>query len=83
MAEENSTRNVTRFPEFNGKTIQGIEVYVAADHYSINVNFTDKTALVFSMEASISVFPYHGDWGTGDCKVLQEWAPVRSISLRV
>ena len=83
MTEDKSTRTVTEFPEAKGKTIESIQVYVTADHYSANVNFTDNTALILSMEPSINMFPYLGDWTTGECKVLKEWEPVKSISLRV
>ncbi len=60
MAEDNvnehperPTRTVTEFPETIGKVIQSIQVYVTADHYSADINFTDNTALILSMEASI------------------------------
>ena len=83
MANDKLTRTVTEFPEAKGKIIESIQVYVTADHYSANVNFTDNTAIVLSLEPSITVFPYLGDWKTGDCEVLKEWEPVKSISLRV
>jgi hypothetical protein len=83
MAEDKGTRTVTEFPEAKGKIIESIQVYVAADHFSANVNFTDHTAIVLSMEPSITVFPYLGDWKTGEREVLKEWQPIKSISLRV
>jgi hypothetical protein len=83
MAEDKTTRTVTRFPEAKGKIVESIEVYVAADHYSANINFNDNTAIVLSLEPSITMFPYLGDWKTGDCEVLKEWEPIKSISLRV
>lgn len=83
MADDKPTRTVTEFPEAKGKIIESIQVYVAADHFSANVNFTDKTAIVLSMEPSFTLFPYLGDWATGECKVLKEWEPVKIISLRV
>jgi hypothetical protein len=83
MAEDKPTRTATEFPEAKGKTVESIEVYAASGHFSANINFTDNTAIVFSMEPSITVFPYLGDWTTGDCKVLKEWEPVKDISLRV
>ncbi|HEV3317638.1 MAG TPA: hypothetical protein VG488_11735 [Candidatus Angelobacter sp.] len=83
MAEDKGTRTVTEFPEAKGKTIESIQVYVAADHFSANVNFTDRTAIVLSMEPSINMFPYYGDWTTGERKILKEWQPIKSISLKV
>ena len=79
---ERPTRTVTEFPETIGKVIQSIQVYVTADHYSADINFTDNTALILSMEASINLRPYIGDWKTGDCEVLKEWPEIKSISLR-
>jgi hypothetical protein len=81
QSPEERTRT-TEFPEAEGKIIRSIQVYVAADNFSANINFTDSTAIVLSMEPSITLTPYLGDWQTGDCKVLREWEPVKSISLR-
>ena len=61
----------TEFPEAAGKIIQSIQVYVTADNFSANINFTDNTALILALESSLAVSPYLGDWATGDCKVLQ------------
>jgi hypothetical protein len=83
MAEDKGTRTVTEFPEAKGKIIESIQVYVAADHFSANVNFTDHTAIVLSMEPSINIFPYLGDWTTGERKILKQYEPVRSVSLKV
>ena len=83
MAEDKVTRTVTRFPEAKGKIVESIEVCVTADHHSINVNFTDSTAIVISVEPSFTLFPYLGDWTTGECKKLKEWEPINSVSLRV
>jgi len=80
---EDPTRTVRRFPEAKGKTVESIEVYVTADHYSANINFNDNTAIVLSLEASVTMFPMFGDWSTGDPKILKEWEPIKSISLRV
>jgi hypothetical protein len=73
----------TEFPEAKGKIIQSIQVYVTADNFSANINFTDNTALILALEPSLTVSPYLGDWATGDCNKLKEWEPVKSISLRV
>jgi hypothetical protein len=83
MAEDKVTRTVTRFPEAKGKTVESVEVSITADHHSVNINFNDNTAIVLSMEPSINMFPYFGDWKTGQCEVLKEWEPIKSISLRL
>jgi hypothetical protein len=83
MANDKPTGTVTEFPEAKGKTIESIQVNVTADNFSANINLTDNTALILSMEPSITVSPYLGDWTTGECKKLKEWEPINSISLRV
>jgi hypothetical protein len=88
MTTENGTESpdertrTTEFPETTGKTIKSIQVYVSADNFSANINFTDNTGLILALESSLTVSPYLGDWQTGDCKVLKEWEPVKSISLK-
>jgi hypothetical protein len=72
---------VTRFPEVKGKIVESIEVYVTGDHYSTNINFTDNTALILHLEASIAMLSYYGDWKTGECNIIKEWEPVKSIPL--
>lgn len=79
---ERDTRHVS-FPEAKSKIVESIEVHVTADHYSVNINFTDNTAIVLSAEPSIAIFPIYADWTTGERKILKEWEPIKSISLRV
>jgi hypothetical protein len=89
MTEENGNESpdertrTTEFPEVKGKVIQSIQVYVTADNFSANINFTDNTALILALESSLTVSPYLGDWAMGECKVLKEWEPIKSISLKV
>jgi hypothetical protein len=73
----------TRFPEAEGKIIESIELTAEPGYYGIDVNFTDNTAMVFSIEPFVVAFPYLGDWTTGERKILKEWKPVRSVSLKV
>jgi hypothetical protein len=80
-SDDNRGRIVRRFPEAQGKIVKSIEVYVTADHYSININFDDNTAIVLPVEASVILSPFYGDWTTGDQKVIKEYEPVKSISL--
>ena len=88
MAEEQrneypkqDTRRV-RFEEVKGKTVERIEVNVDGGHYNIDIHFTDKTGLILDVEPFVAVFPYLGDWKTGERKMLKEWKPIKSISLR-
>ena len=86
MAEDNGKqsredRTRVRISEVKGKIVENIEIYVTSDHYSVNVNFNDKTAMVFSVEPFVAVSPYYADWTTGERKMLKEWEPIKSISL--
>ena len=65
----------TRFPE-------SIELTAEPGYYGIDVNFTDNTAMVFSIEPFVMAFPYFGDWTAGERKILKEWKPTRSVSLK-
>lgn len=72
----------TSFPEAEGKIIKSIELTAESDYYGINVNFTDKTAMVFSIETFVVSFPIYADWTTRERKVIKEFKPVRSVSLK-
>ena len=74
--------NITRFPEAAGKIIESIELIAEPGYYGIDVNFTDNTAMVFSVEPFVVALPYLGDWTTGERKILKQWKPVRSVSLK-
>jgi hypothetical protein len=88
MAENKSNESperetsTTRFPEAEGKTVQSIELIAESGYYGINVNFTDKTAMVFAIEPLVVSFPYLGDWTAGERKILKQYEPVRSVSLK-
>ena len=79
---ETDTMGVTRIPEVKGKIVENIEVTVTSDHHSISINFSDNTGMIFNIEPRIAVFPYYGDWKTGDCKVIKEWEPLKTVITR-
>ena len=79
---EQDTNTITRFPEAQGKIIESIQLTAESGYYGIDVNFTDNTAMVFSIEPFAMAFPYFGDWKTGERKILKEYEPVRSVSLK-
>ena len=79
---ETDTMGVTRILEVKGKIVENIEVTVTSNYHGIAINFSDKTAMVFNIEPCIAMFPYFGDWATGDCKVIQEWEPVKTVIYR-
>ena len=74
--------STTRFPEAEGKIVKSIELTAESGYYGIDINFTDNTAMVFSIEPFVMAFPYLGDWTAGERKILKEWKPVRSVSLK-
>ena len=79
---ETRTSDTTHFPEAEGKIIQSIELTAEPGYYGIDVNFTDNTAMVFSIEPFVVALPYFGDWKTGERKILKQYEPVRSVSLK-
>ena len=72
----------TRFPEAQGKIIESIELTAEPGYYGIDVNFTDNTAMVFGIEPFVVAFPLYGDWATGECKIIKEFKPIKSVSLK-
>jgi len=66
------------FPEARDKVVEIVELTVEPDYYGITIRFQDKTALTFSMEPCVFVFPIYEDWTSGDAKVLKQYQPIRS-----
>jgi hypothetical protein len=79
---ETDTMGVTRITEVKGKTVENIEVTVTSDYHGIAINFSDRTAMIFTIEPCIAMFPYFGDWKTGDCKVTKELEPLKTVIIR-
>jgi hypothetical protein len=79
---ETHTSDDTHFPEAEGKIIQSIKLIAESDYYGIDINFTDNTALVFAIEPFVVAHPLYGDWKTGERKILKQWKPVKSVSLK-
>ena len=38
--------------------------------------------MVFSIEPFVVASPFYGDWKTGECKIIKEFKPIRSVSLK-
>src|SRR5512137_560554 len=63
-----------RFPEVEGKTLEGVELDLHDDEYnSIELRFEDKTALRFDLRNRLSVRPDLADWKTGNRREIKEW----------
>ena len=82
QSPEQETSNITRFPEAEGKIVESIELTTESDYYGIDINFTDNTAMVFAIEPFVVAHPIYGDWKTGERKIIKEFKPVRSVSLK-
>lgn len=56
------TRQVTHFHEVKGKIVDFVELSLDTENYSIEIRFTDNTALTFDMEPEpgIVVAPFSG-----------------------
>ena len=75
-------RRVLTFSQAKGKTIERVELDVSSDYYTVEVRFTDKTALSFDLEPCVRVFSEFVNWKTGNYRPLKRWRPVHSKSSR-
>ena len=76
-------RSVYRLHEVNGKTVDFVEVFLAAEYSSINVRFDDKTTLSFRVEPGFTLEPEYYDWKTGNWRGIKRWPLIRSESHRI
>ena len=79
---EQETSNITSFPEIEGKIVKSIQLTSESGYYGIDINFTDNTAMVFAIEPFVVAHPIYGDWKTGERKIIKEFKPIRSVSLK-
>jgi len=75
---ENSVRQLGDFPETHDKIVENIEVFSDHEYCGITIRFTDKTALTFTLETAVFVFPVYSDWTGGNDTVLKKYKSVRS-----
>jgi hypothetical protein len=52
-------RTFYRFNEFNGKTVDFVEVFTAGEYHAIDVRFQDKTALHFIIDPGFTLETEH------------------------
>jgi hypothetical protein len=78
-----SNRRFYRLEEVKGKTVEFVEVFVAAEYSSINVRFADKTSLHFVVEPGFTLEPEYADLKTGDWRRIKKWPLIRSESHRI
>jgi hypothetical protein len=54
-------RTFYRFKEFNGKTVDFLEVFTAGEYHAIDARFQDKTALHFIIDPGFTLQTEHAD----------------------
>ncbi len=72
------TSNVADFPEVKDKIVQSIELFSDSEYCGIQIRFTDQTAIDFTLETAVYVFPTLSDRTGGDETILKEYEPMRS-----
>jgi hypothetical protein len=73
------SRQLIRFREAVGKTVEYVEMGTSADFPCVEIAFADKTALIFVMDTHLSIEPQYTDWKTGDQRRLRTWPAVRCL----
>jgi len=69
-------RQVLRFDEIKGKTVDFIELSADADFPYVEIAFDDKTALLVLMDARLTMEPRYSDWKKGNERLLRQWPAV-------
>lgn len=77
-SHEGHASNVADFPEVNGKIVQNIELFSDAEYCGIQIRFTDQTAIDFTLETAVFVFPSYSDRTGGNEEILKEYPSMRS-----
>jgi len=77
-SEHKHTSEVADFPEVAGKIVQNIELFSDAEYCGIQIRFTDQTAIDFTLETAVFVFPSYSDRTGGNETVLKEYPSMRS-----
>lgn len=72
------TSQVADFPEVKDKIVQNIELFSDAEYCGITIRFTDQTALDFTLETAVFVFPTLSDRTGGNEEILKEYKSMRS-----
>jgi hypothetical protein len=72
-------RELCRFNQFKGKTVDFVEISSAYDFPCIEIGFQDKTALHFllTIDPHLTMEPTYSDWKTGNRRVLKRWQAIK------
>ena len=79
---DDHTTQLGDFPEVTGKIVQSIELFSDKEYCGITIRFIDQTALDFTLETAVFVFPSYSDRTGGNETILKEYEPVRSYIQR-
>ncbi len=72
-------KDLRRFPEVEGKTVEFVEVDMNFDFPCVEIGFRDKTALHLLLDiAGFTAEPQYSLWKDGNERVLKNWLEIRS-----
>ncbi len=66
-------RQLLRFDEVKGKTVEFIEMSADADFPCVEIGFEDKTALLVLVDARVTMEPEYSEWKKGNQRLLRRW----------
>jgi hypothetical protein len=59
-----------------GKTVERVTVTNESDFRCVSVRFTDKTALRFTLYATLAIEPELTDWKTGNARRIRQYPKI-------
>ena len=68
-----------RFEEIKDKPVDFVEIFTSGEYHSINVRFTDKTNLHFTIEPCFTLQTEFADLKTGNWRRIKRWPLIRSM----
>ncbi len=77
-----SHRNLVRFPQAQGKLLEGVEFSTTSGYHNITLIFQDKTCLNFVVDVGFTLSTDYSDWKTGNQQLLHQWPPIRNYDWR-
>lgn len=75
-------RRVIGFPQMQGRTIEKIEFFTAADYHCVSIKFEDKTLLTLSIEPCFLLAAEFSDRKRDSLRIIKEWPAIHSKTER-
>ena len=69
-----------QFAAARGQVIDTVAFSSDTEFHIFTLRFMDKTVLAFRIEPRFTFRAGYSDWKTGDEQILEEWAPISSVS---